>query len=84
MIQMVTTATYPPKDQRISVNWILSLFRLSGYDPDGHNCYLSSIRPEDISQLDIVFEASSSQPHLSLQLKPHLLLKHHKVFFYLG
>ena len=30
--------------------------RQLGYDPDGHNCYLSAVEVETLSKLDLVFD----------------------------
>ena len=29
------------------------MLRVSGYDPDGHNCYLSAVEVSRLSQLDL-------------------------------
>ena len=30
--------------------------RSSGYDPDGHNCYLSAVEANTLTNLDLVFD----------------------------
>ena len=38
---------------------VLNMFiccRQLGYDPDGHNCYLSAVEVSSLSQLDLVFD----------------------------
>ena len=34
--------------------------RRSGYDPDGHNCYLSAVEVNTLTNLDLVFDDSWS------------------------
>ena len=39
---------------------IICSVRRSGYDPDGHNCYLSAVEVNTLTNLDLVFDDSWS------------------------